>query len=259
MYIHNLDPIIFEFGVVSLRWYSLSYVVGILFGWWYGKKIISKLNSAGLINFSSDIFDDFITILIFSSIIGGRLGYVIFYNLNYYLNNPIEVLMIWKGGMSFHGGLIGIVVGSLFFSIKKKADPLVLLDIVSLVAPVGLFFGRISNFINSELFGKPTNVPWSVIFPIIDEQPRHPSQIYEAILEGALLFLILNLIIKKLDYIKGRCAAIFLIIYSVFRIFVEQFREPDIQVGYIFNFLSMGTLLSIFMLSIGLLMYSKIK
>ncbi len=259
MYIHNLDPIIFEFGVVSLRWYSLSYVVGILFGWWYGKKIISKLNSAGLINFSSDIFDDFITILIFSIIIGGRLGYVIFYNLNYYLNNPIEVLMIWKGGMSFHGGLIGIVVGSLFFSIKKKADPLVLLDIVSLVAPVGLFFGRISNFINSELFGKPTNVPWSVIFPIIDEQPRHPSQIYEAILEGALLFLILNLIIKKLDYIKGRCAAIFLIIYSVFRIFVEQFREPDIQVGYIFNFLSMGTLLSIFMLSIGLLMYSKIK
>ena len=187
MYTHNLDPVILEFGVISLRWYSLSYVAGILFGWWYGKKIISRLNVAGAIKFSTEIFDDFITILVLSIIIGGRLGYVIFYNFDYYLDNPYEILMIWKGGMSFHGGLIGIVVGSLLFSIKRKIKLLILLDIVSLVAPVGIFFGRISNFINSELFGKPTDVPWSVIFPKIDELPRHPSQIYEAILEGAIL------------------------------------------------------------------------
>ena len=139
MYTHNLDPIILEFGVISLRWYSLSYVAGILFGWWYGKKIISRLNAAGAINFSSKIFDDFITILVLSIIIGGRLGYVIFYNFDYYLDNPHEILMIWKGGMSFHGGVIGIVIGSLLFSIKRKIKLLILLDIVSLVAPVGIF------------------------------------------------------------------------------------------------------------------------
>ena len=134
MYIHNLDPVILEFGVISLRWYSLSYVAGILFGWWYGKKIISRLNVAGAIKFSSEIFDDFITILVLSIIIGGRLGYVIFYNFDYYLDNPYEILMIWKGGMSFHGGLIGIVVSSLLFSIKRKIKLLILLDIVSLAA-----------------------------------------------------------------------------------------------------------------------------
>ena len=259
MYIHNLDPVIVEFGAISLRWYSLSYLVGILFGWWYGNKIISKLNTNGSIKLTSDIFDDFITTIIISIIIGGRLGYIIFYNLNYYLENPLEILMIWKGGMSFHGGLLGIIIGSIIYSVKKKIDSLILLDIVAIVSPIGLFFGRISNFINGELIGKPTNVPWSVVFPFVDDKARHPSQIYEALLEGLLLFLILNLVLIKFEYVKGKCASLFLIFYAIFRIFSEFFREPDIHIGYFFNYLSMGTILSFFMLGAGLFMFWKIR
>ena len=161
--------------------------------------------------------------------------------------------------MSFHGGLLGIVIGTLIFSIKNKFDKLVLLDIVSCVAPVGIFFGRLANFINGELYGKPTDLPWAVIFPLIDDQGRHPSQIYEALLEGVVLFLILNLLIKKALYKKGECAALFLVFYSIFRIITEFYREPDIQLGYLLNFLSMGSLLSFFMLGFGIIMYFRIK
>jgi prolipoprotein diacylglyceryl transferase len=161
--------------------------------------------------------------------------------------------------MSFHGGLLGIIIGTIIFSKKNNFDKLVLLDVVSCVAPLGIFFGRLANFINAELYGKPTDVPWAVIFPLVDNQGRHPSQIYEALLEGALLFFILNLIIKKTSYKKGICAAIFLIFYSISRIISEFFREPDIQVGYIFNYISMGSLLSFFMFGLGILMYFKIK
>ena len=259
MYIHNLNPIIFDFGILSLRWYSLAYILGIVFGWWYGKKIIFFINNRNKKNYNLDLFDDYITYIIISLIIGGRLGYVLFYNIEYFFSNPVEIFFIWNGGMSFHGGLLGIIIGTIIFSKKNNFDKLVLLDVVSCVAPLGIFFGRLANFINAELYGKPTDVPWAVIFPLVDNQGRHPSQIYEALLEGALLFFILNLIIKKTSYKKGICAAIFLIFYSISRIISEFFREPDIQVGYIFNYISMGSLLSFFMFGLGILMYFKIK
>ena len=259
MYIHNLNPIIFDFGIISLRWYSLAYLFGIIFGWWFGKKIISFINKEHKSNFNLDLFDDYITYVILSIIIGGRLGYVIFYNLGYFISNPIEIFFIWKGGMSFHGGLLGIIAATILFSKKKGFDKLVLLDVASCVAPIGIFFGRLANFINGELYGKPTDLPWAVIFPSIDNFGRHPSQIYEALLEGALLFIILNLKIKKIPYKRGVCAAAFLIFYSLFRIFSEFFREPDLQIGYIFNYVSMGSLVSFFMFCIGIVMYFKIK
>ena len=259
MLIHNLSPIIFDFGFISIRWYSLAYLVGIIFGWWYGKKIILFLNQRHNKNFKLNLFDDYITYTIISIIVGGRLGYVLFYNFNYYLSNPIEIFFIWNGGMSFHGGLLGIIIGTIIFSKKKDCDKLVLLDVVSCVAPVGIFFGRLANFINSELYGKPTDLPWAVTFPLIDSQARHPSQIYEGFLEGVILFLILNFKIKNFYYKKGECAALFLMCYSIFRIISEYFREPDLQIGYIFNLISMGSLLSIFMFGFGIIMYFKVR
>ena len=259
MYIHNLNPIIFDFGILSLNWYSLAYLAGILFGWWYGKKIITLINYHHKKNYNLNLFDDYITYVIISIIIGGRLGYVLFYNLSYFLSNPIEILFIWNGGMSFHGGLLGIIIATFIFSKKKDFDKLLLLDVVACVAPVGIFFGRLANFVNGELYGKPTDLPWAVTFPLVDDQGRHPSQIYEAFLEGVLLFLILQFIIKKVSYKRGECAAMFLIFYSIFRIFSEFFREPDLQIGYILNYVSMGSLLSFFMFGLGIVMYLKIK
>ena len=258
MYIHNLNPVIFEFGILSLRWYSLAYFVGIIFGWWYGKKIITLINNRYHKKYKLDLFDNFITYVIVSIIIGGRLGYVFFYNFDYFILNPLEIFFIWNGGMSFHGGLLGIIVATIIFSKKNNFDKLVLLDVISCVAPVGIFFGRLANFVNGELYGKPSDLPWAIIFPNIDNQGRHPSQIYEAVLEGALLFLILNFIIRKSFYKKGECAALFLLFYSIFRIIAELFREPDLQIGYIFNFISMGSLLSFIMLVIGIIMYFKL-
>ena len=259
MYTHNLNPIIFEFGILSLRWYSLAYIAGILLGWWYGKKIILLINNRIQNSYNLNLFDDFITYVIISIIIGGRLGYVFFYNLSYFLAYPIEIFFIWNGGMSFHGGLLGLIVATIIFSKKKDFSGLVLLDVVACVAPIGIFFGRLANFINGELYGKPTDLPWAVTFPLVDAQTRHPSQIYEALLEGLLLFLILNFLIRKLTYIKGTTAALFLIFYSTFRIISEFYREPDLQVGYILNYISMGSLLSFFMLVIGIVMYFKVK
>ena len=157
MYIHNLNPILINFGFFEVRWYSLAYIFGILIGWWIGKKIIAYKVQNKIIEFDSKYFDDLITYIIISIIIGGRLGYIIFYNFSYYLNNPFDVFKIWQGGMSFHGALIGVMVGTYIFSNKVKVNSFFFLDIVASVAPVGIFFGRIANFINSELYGKPTN------------------------------------------------------------------------------------------------------
>ena len=161
--------------------------------------------------------------------------------------------------MSFHGALIGIIIATYFFSIKKNLKPFFLLDIIACVAPVGIFFGRIANFINGELVGKISNVSWSVIFPSLDMNPRHPSQIYEAILEGLVLFVILNVIINKKEYMEGTCSYLFLILYGFFRIFSELFREPDPQIGYLFGFISLGMLLSLFMILSGLIIFYYTK
>ena len=259
MYIHNLDPIIFNLGFLSLRWYSVAYILGIIIGWWYGKKILSLICLNNNINFKISLFDDYISYVIISIILGGRIGYILFYNLEFYLLNPLEVFFIWKGGMSFHGGLLGIIIATIFFSKKNNLDKLIIFDVVSCVAPIGIFLGRMANFINSELFGKPTDLPWAIIFPLVDGQPRHPSQIYEAFLEGILLFLILNIFIRTTIYIKGKVASLFLILYSIFRLISELYREPDHQVGYVLDFLSMGSILSFFMIAVGLIMYIKVR
>ena len=191
-------------------------------------------------------------------ILGGRLGYIIFYNLDYYLMNISEILMIWKGGMSFHGGLIGVIIATYIFSKKNKINSFIFLDLISISAPIGIFLGRISNFINSELYGRETDLPWSVKFEKIDNIPRHPSQIYEAFFEGILLFILLNYIFRKWLYkLPGTISALFLIFYSIFRFFIEFTREPDIQVGYILFNLTLGQLLSFLFLMFGLFLFYK--
>ena len=257
MYTHNLDPILFDFGFLVIRWYSLAYIFGILIGWWLGKKIILKRFQNLSFYFDIKEFDNLITYIIISMLLGGRIGYVLFYNFGYYLSNPQDILKIWEGGMSFHGALIGIILGTYWFSIKKKIPTFFLLDIVAYVAPIGIFFGRIANFINGELVGKTTDVFWGVIFPIIDDNMRHPSQLYEAFLEGIILFVIMNSILFKDNYKTGTCSYIFLIFYGIFRIFSEFYREPDFQVGYLFDLISMGTMLSILMVIAGIIIFLK--
>ena len=191
---------------------------------------------------------------------GGRFGYALFYNLKYYLENPIEILMVWNGGMSFHGGLIGVIIATIVFSKKHKLNQFIFLDLVSLSAPIGIFFGRIANFINSELYGKATNVPWSVKFVLIDNVERHPSQLYEAFFEGIILFFILGYFYNK-NYLKkpGLISALFLIFYSLFRFAAEFFRSPDPQIGYLILNLTLGQIMSIIFLAFGTLLFLKKK
>ena len=255
MYTHNLDPVLFDFGFLVIRWYSLAYIFGILIGWWLGKRIILKRFQNR--NFNIKEFDNLVTYIIISMLLGGRIGYILFYNFGYYLSNPFDIIKIWEGGMSFHGALIGIILGTYWFSIKKNIPAFFLLDIIAFVAPIGIFFGRIANFINGELVGKTTDVFWGVIFPKIDNNIRHPSQLYEAFFEGVVLFIIMNLILFKNNYKTGTCSYIFLIFYGIFRTFSELFREPDSQVGYLFGPISMGTMLSFLMILAGIIIFLK--
>jgi phosphatidylglycerol:prolipoprotein diacylglycerol transferase len=259
MYIHDLNPVLLNFNFFEIRWYSLAYIFGILIGWWIAKKIIIFKIKNKIIFFEIKLFDDLISYIIISIILGGRVGYIIFYNFSYYLSNPVDIFKIWEGGMSFHGALIGIIIGTYFFSNKIKINSFFFLDIIASVAPIGIFFGRIANFINGELYGKPSSFFWSVVFPKIDMIPRHPSQLYEAILEGIILFSILVPVILKKNIQVGVCSGLFMILYGAFRILTEQFREPDAQVGYIFNLFSMGSFLSFVMIFAGILIFIKIK
>ncbi len=257
MYTHNLDPVLFDFGFLVIRWYSLAYILGILTGWWLGKRVILKRFHNLNYNFDIKEFDNLITYVIISMLLGGRFGYVLFYNFGYYLSNPFDVLKIWEGGMSFHGALIGIILATYWFSIKKNISTFFLLDIIAFVAPIGIFFGRVANFINAELVGKTTDIFWGVIFPNIDNKVRHPSQLYEALFEGIILFIIMNLILFKNNYKAGTCSYVFLIFYGIFRIFSEFFREPDVQVGYLFDLISMGMFLSLLMILAGIIIFLK--
>jgi phosphatidylglycerol---prolipoprotein diacylglyceryl transferase len=250
MFINNFDPIAFQVISFEIRWYSLAYILGIVIGWLLCKKIFIQKSDI------NEKFDDYITYLIIGIIIGGRLGYIIFYNFNYYINNILEIFKIWEGGMSFHGGLIGVIVASIFFGKKNNQDSFLYMDLVSLVAPIGIFFGRLTNFINSELYGTPTDVPWAVTFVQIDSLSRHPSQLYEAILEGLILFLIL-LYFRKKKYLEkpGLISGLFLIFYSIFRFLVEFFRVPDEQLGYLILDLSMGQIISLIFISLGIILF----
>ena len=240
MFINNFDPVAFSIFSLEFRWYSLAYIFGILAGWVVAKKLF--INNSDI----KEKFDDYLTYLILGIIIGGRLGYVILYNFDYYSDNMAEIFMIWRGGMSFHGGLLGVVITSIWYANKNGHNPYIYLDIVSLVAPIGIFFGRIANFINSELYGKETTLPWGVKFEKIDEVYRHPSQLYEAFFEGVILFFILMYFQKILSAKNpGFISGIFLIFYSTFRFIIEFLRIPDEQLGYFLFNLSMGQILSL--------------
>ena len=262
MFTHNFDPVIIDLYIVEVRWYSLAYIIGILGGWIYAKKIIEHLKTNSSLSYLElKDFDEFIPYLIIGIILGGRLGYVLIYNFDYYIRNLHEIFYVWNGGMSFHGGLIGIIVATFIFTSIKKIHTFIYLDIVSCVAPIGLFLGRISNFINGELYGKATNLPWGVIFPNMGTFARHPSQLYEAILEGLLLFIILNFLAfkRKLIFKRGQISLYFLFFYSIFRFFSEIFRESDEQLGYLIYSLTMGQLLSLIMILFGVMIYFKIR
>ena len=252
MFINNFDPVALEIFSLEIRWYSLAYIFGIILGWILAKKLFIQNIEV------KNKFDDYLTYLIIGIILGGRLGYIIIYNLSFYINNPLDIFKIWQGGMSFHGGLIGVIFASIFFAKKNNQNPFLYLDIVALVAPVGLFFGRIANFINSELYGTITNVPWAVTFVQVDNLPRHPSQLYEALLEGLFLFLLLIYFKNKFSNKPGVISGLFLIIYSIFRFIIEFYRVPDEQLGYILLNLTMGQVVSlIFIISGVILFYLK--
>ena len=249
MFINNFDPVAIEIFSFEIRWYSMAYIIGILLGWYLAKKIFTHNNI-------KTSFDDYVTYVIIGLILGGRLGYILLYNLEYYLNNFLDIFKIWQGGMSFHGGVIGIIISSILFSKKDNEDVFKYLDIIALISPIGIFFGRIANFINSELYGPETSVLWAVKFIQIDDLYRHPSQLYEAVFEGIILFLILIYFWSK-DYLKtpGKLSALFLIFYSVFRFFIEFTREPDAQIGLLIFNLSMGQIISIIVLFAGVILW----
>ena len=247
MLTNNFDPVAFSIFSLNFRWYSLAYVFGIIIGWILAKKYLIKNDEI------LKKFDDYVTFLIIGIILGGRLGYVIFYNLDYYKNNILEIFFIWQGGMSFHGGLLGVIIASIWFAKKNNQDPYLYLDVVSIVAPIGIFFGRVANFINSELYGIETSLPWGVKFIKVDDLYRHPSQLYEAFFEGIILFVILLYLRKKfLMRSPGFISGMFLFIYSTFRFLIEFLRVPDEQLGYILLNLSMGQIISLIFLVIGI-------
>jgi len=251
----SIDPVILSLGIFDIRWYSLAYIAGFIIG----SIIIKYLNKKLLNILSNKQIDSFFIWSILGVIIGGRVGYVLFYQTSYLFINPIYILKIWTGGMSFHGGLIGIIISMYLFCKKNNIQFFFLSDLVSIVAPIGLFFGRIANFINNELYGKITNFPFAMIYPEIDLQPRHPSQLYEAFLEGIILFVILLTYFNKTksDPTIGKISGLFLILYGTFRILIEFLREPDSHIGLIFNIASMGQILSIPLIIMGVIFFKK--
>ena len=246
MFVHDFDPIAFKILNFNIYWYSLSYLFGFIFSFFYAKFLIKYKFIE--INFS--LFEEFLGWAVIAVILGGRLGYVIFYNFDFYSQNPLLILKIWQGGMSFHGGLIGLIISIFLFSKIKDIEFLELSNLVTACAPFGLFLGRIANFINGELVGRPTNSEWGIMFTKNDLL-RHPSQLYEAFFEGfVLFFLILYFFFKGYHKIIN-IFAVFFIFYGLFRFIIEFYREPDVQIGYIFLSFSMGQILSLPMIILG--------
>ena len=249
----RIDPVLIEIGPFALRWYALAYVAGILLGWWYAVRLVrtERLWRAwGAPPATPPQVDDFILWVTLGIILGGRLGYIFFYGLVYQPElyaNPMQWLKIWEGGMSFHGGLIGVIAAIVIFALYCRLDMVRLGDLVASVVPIGLFTGRIANFVNGELWGKVTDVPWAMVFPGTDGMPRHPSQIYEALLEGVVLFVILRLMATRLRAFDrpGAIVAAFLFFYGLFRIVAEVYRDSDQLIAG--GAISMGQALSALM------------
>jgi phosphatidylglycerol:prolipoprotein diacylglycerol transferase len=246
----KISPEIIKIGPLSIRWYGLMYLIGFICSYLIVKREIKRRG----LKVEKDFLENLYFYLILGLLLGARLGYVLFYNLPHYLKHPLEVFAIWQGGMSFHGGLIGVILSALFFTKAKKFDFFTLTDMLVLTAPIGLGLGRIGNFINGELYGRITDVPWAMIFPDGGPLPRHPSQLYEAFLEGFVLFVALWFLKDKFSK-SGILSSIFLILYGIFRFFVEFFREPDPQIGYILGLFTMGQILCSIMILSGLALF----
>ena len=251
-----IDPVAVQIGPIAVRWYGLAYFAGILLGWCYARQLVSneRLWGGRAAPLTRADIDDFLLWAVAGVILGGRLGYAIFYQPDHYLDDPLAFFRVWQGGMSFHGGLTGVILAAILFALRRNIPPLSLLDVLAAVTPIGLFFGRVANFINGELWGRPSDVPWAMVFPAGGPLPRHPSQLYEAALEGVLLFLLLFVLTHALGSLRrpGLTGGAFIGGYGACRFFVEFFREPDAQLGFISGFLTMGMLLSLPMLLIGL-------
>ena len=257
-FILNINPIAISIGPLNIYWYGIAYMVGMVLGLYYALRIVSSQKVRCNLEIEKENIDEIFLWIILGIILGARVGYILFYNLAFYLNNPTSIFTLWEGGMSFHGGAAGVIIAIAFYSWRHSKPFLEISDVICSVVPIGLFFGRIANFINGELWGKVTNVPWGVVFPNAGEYPRHPSQLYEAGLEGLFLFIVLALIIlNKGLRKKGLVSGSFLFVYSSSRIFIEFFREPDQHIGYILPNLTMGIILSIPFLIIGLFMMLK--
>ncbi|HEX6858665.1 MAG TPA: prolipoprotein diacylglyceryl transferase [Caulobacteraceae bacterium] len=252
----DFDPVLLQIGPFAIRWYALAYVAGILLGWWYAGRQIKTPRLWGPTQppINAQQLDDLVLWITLGVIIGGRLGYILFYAPRLITTNPLEILMVWHGGMSFHGGLIGVTLALIGFALRQKADLLRLADLTAPSAPIGLFFGRIANFINGELWGRPTDAPWAIIFPGGGPVARHPSQLYEAALEGIVLFVILRLATHRGLWLqrRGAVTGLFLLAYAVFRMSLENVREPDSFMPHFPLGLTMGMLLSAPMALAGL-------
>jgi phosphatidylglycerol:prolipoprotein diacylglycerol transferase len=258
-----IDPVALQLGPLSIKWYGLAYVVGLLGGWWYARRLVSNDSLwGGRARPKAEELDDMLLFVTFGVVLGGRLGFVLFYDLERYLARPQDIFAIWQGGMSFHGGLIGAATGLWLFARRRGYPALSVFDLNAAVVPIGLFLGRIANFINAELWGRPApDVSWAMVFPNAGPLPRHPSQLYEAFAEGLLLFVLLTIVVRLGGFKKpGLVAGVFGMGYGVARIVCEFFREPDPQLGFLFgrsvNALSggitMGMLLSLPLFFAGL-------
>jgi len=251
----NIDPVLISIGPFAIRWYALAYIGGILLGWVYARWMIrsESLWAGSKPPMTVTDYDDFIVWVTLGIILGGRTGYVLFYNPAYFAANPAEILQLWNGGMSFHGGFAGCVLAVVLFAWRRRISILSLGDLTCAAGPIGLFLGRMANFINGELWGRPTDMPWAFVFPHAGPLPRHPSQLYEAALEGLVLFIVLALFVRGGALKRpGLIVGIFAIGYALARSFCELFREPDAQLGFLWGGLTMGMLLSVPLLLAGI-------
>ena len=251
----SIDPVLIDIGMigsfpVAIRWYGLLWITGCIGAWCWVVKYFERSS----VKVEKKHIDDFLVWAVLATVLGGRIGYGAFYS-----GDNFNVFQIWRGGLSFHGGLVGVIIAVIVFVKMRKIPFWRFSDAIACAAPIGLFAVRIANFINGELIGKTTNMFWGVVFPKVDNLARHPSQLYEAALEGIVLFLIMNFIFFKKNYHVGSCSFMFLIFYGLFRIFSEFFREPDAQIGYLFNIMSMGMFLSLFMIIAGVILFFQRK
>lgn len=252
----QIDPVLIHLGPLAIRWYSLAYIGGVVLGWILVKRDLARHPQAGL---THQKIDDMVVWAIGGIILGGRLGYTLIYKADYYLSHPVQILHIWEGGMSFHGGAVGFALAFLLFCRRNHIAYLPLMDVLACVVPIGLGLGRLANFVNGELWGRVSDAPWAIIFPHADEFPRHPSQLYEAGLEGVVLLALLLFLLNytRLREKPGALSGIFLMGYAIARIICEFFREPDAQLGFLWAGATMGQLLSIPMFLLGIFLFIR--